>query len=281
MPEEDISVHVTLITVYLHRTLKRNGLVNKVVFVTGSAVGIGREVAISWAKESATIVALDIDAVENKTTHSQVESAGGTCHSYTCDIGDRDAVRAVFDDLNGKIDHIDLLVNNAAVYGDTKLTSADWDTQTRAFDNAMGSCAMGAFYCTAAAVPLLEKSGASNIINILTDHVRPGFYLTGGPATGYDCSKFALWRLTESWAEELKEMGVRVNGLCFGATDTPMLREFAPHMVENGMKVEDLDRAIRHVINQGPSGDTGASYDFGMGPTPRSTSLKQIEAIRK
>ena len=150
MPEEGTSVHVTLITVYLYRTLKRNGLVNKVVFVTGSAVGIGREVAISWAKESATIVALDIDAVENKTTHSQVESAGGTCHSYTCDIGDRDAVRVVFDDLNGKIDHIDLLINNAAVYGDTKLTSADWDTQTRAFDNAMGSCAMGAFYCTAA-----------------------------------------------------------------------------------------------------------------------------------
>jgi NAD(P)-dependent dehydrogenase (short-subunit alcohol dehydrogenase family) len=87
--------------------------------------------------------------------------------------------------------------------------------------------------------------------------------------------------LTESWAEELKEIGVRVNGLCFGATDTPMLREFAPHMVENGMKVEDLDRAIRHVINQGPNGDTGASYDFGMGPTPRATSLEQIEAIRK
>jgi NAD(P)-dependent dehydrogenase (short-subunit alcohol dehydrogenase family) len=255
--------------------------VNKVVFITGSAVGIGRGVATSWAKESATIVALDIDAAENKVTHSQVEAAGGTCHSYTCDISDRDAVRAVFDDLNGKIDHIDLLVNNAAVYGDTKLTSADWDTQTRAFDTAMGSCANGAFYCTAAAVPLLEKSGTSNIINMLTDHVRPGFYLTGGPATGYDCAKFALWRLTESWAEELKEMGVRVNGLCFGATDTPMLREFAPQAVENGMKVEDLDLAIRHVINQGPDGDTGVSYDFGMGPTPRATSLEQIDAIRK
>lgn len=266
---------------YLHRTLKRNILVNKVVFITGSAVGIGRGVATSWAKESATIVALDIDAAENKVTHSQVEAAGGTCYSYTCDIGDRDAVRAVFDDLEGKIDHIDLLMNNAAVYGDTKLTSSDWDTQTRAFDVAMGSCAMGAFYCTAAAVPLLEKAGESNIINVLTDHVRPGFYLTGGAATGYDCAKFALWRLTESWAEELKEMGVRVNGLCFGATDTPMLREHAPQMIEKGMKVEDLDLAIRNVINQGPDGDTGVSYDFGMGPTPRETSLEQIDAIRK
>ena len=254
---------------------------NQVVFITGSAVGIGRGVATSWAKESATIVALDVDAAENKITHDLVEAAGGTCLSYTCDIGDREAVGAVFDELSGKIDHINLLLNNAAVYGDTKLTSADWDTQTRAFDIAMGSCAMGAYYCTAAAVPFLEKAGTSNIINILTDHVRSGFYLTGGPATGYDAAKFALWRLTESWAEELKDMGVRVNGLCFGATDTPMLRKFAPQAVENGMKVEDLDLAIRLVINQGPDGDSGVSYDFGMGPTPRATSLEQIDAIRK
>ena len=254
---------------------------DQVVFISGSAVGIGREVAVSWAKESATIIALDIDAVENKKTHSLVEAAGGICLSYTCDIGDRAAVRDVFDDLDGKIEHINLLVNNAAVYGDTKLTSGDWETQTQAFDNAIGSCAMGAFYCTAAAVPYLKAAGTSNIINILTDHVRPGFYLTGGPATGYDCAKFALWRLTESWAAELKEANVRVNGLCFGATDTPMLREFAPHMVENGMKVEDLDVAIRNVIDQGPKGDSGVSYEFGMGPTPRATSLEQIEAIRR
>lgn len=60
-----------------------------------------------------------------------------------------------------------------------------------------------------------------------------------------------------------------------------MLRKFAPQLVANGMRVEDLDLAIRHVINQGPEGDTGMSYDFGMGPTPRATSLEQIDAIRK
>ena len=88
---------------------------NQVVFVTGSAVGIGREVATSWAKESATVVALDIDTVGNNITHSQVEAVGGTCHSYTCDISDRAAVRAVFDDLNGKVDHIDLLVKRGSI----------------------------------------------------------------------------------------------------------------------------------------------------------------------
>lgn len=130
-------------------------------------------------------------------------------------------------------------------------------------------------------LPWISTSREPNIINILPDHVRPGHYLTGGPTTGYDCAKFSLWRLTENWADELKDSGIRVNGLCFGATDTPMLREFAPHMIKNGMIVEDLITAIRNVIAQGPDGESGQSYEFGMGPTPRETSLKEIAAIRK
>lgn len=249
------------------------------ILVTGSAVGIGRGVCVSFAREGATVIALDVDEAENEVTRSAVVEAGGTCHLYSCDIGDKNAVKSVFDDLNSKVDRIDLLLNNAAVYNDTTLTGGNWEQQTNAFDTAMGSCAMGAFYCTVAAVPLLAKAGHSNIINVLTDHVKEGYYLSGGPATGYDCAKFALWRLTESWAVELKDQGVRVNGLCFGATDTPMLRKFAPHMVANGMVVGDLDQAIRNVINQGPQGANGQSYEFGMGPTPRATSLTQIQAI--
>ena len=254
-------------------------MTKRVVFVTGSAVGIGRGVSLFFAKQGATVIALDIDVEQNSQTHAAVESAGGICHSYTCDVSDKMAVRAVFDDLASRVDRIDLMVNNAAVYNDTTLTGGDWQQQTEAFDTAIGVGVMGAFYCTVAAAPLLAHAGQSNIINVLTDHVKEGFYLTGGMATGYDCAKFALLRLTESWAVELKDQGVRVNGLCFGATDTPMLRKFAPHMVANGMVVEDICQAISNVIDQGPDGASGRSYEFGMGPTPRQTSLEQIEAI--
>lgn len=254
-------------------------MTQQVIFITGSAVGIGRALAVSYAQEGATVIALDIDSVENAITATAVTDAGGTCLAYDCDIGERLAVKAVFEDLKDKVDHIDLLVNNAAVFGDTTLTGGDWEQQTKAFDIAMGGCATGAFYCTAAAVPLLEKAGEANVINILTDHVKPGHELTGGPATGYDCAKFSLWRLTENWAVELGNKGIRVNGLCFGATDTPMLRKFAPHVVGTGMVVEDIDLAVRNVIGQGPTGATGMSYEFGMGATPRTTSLEQIAAI--
>lgn len=250
-----------------------------VILVTGSAVGIGRGICESYAKQGATVVAIDIDASANEATRAAVQSAGGTCYNYTCDIGDRASVRSVFRDLVEKIDHVDLLVNNAAVYNDTTLTGGDWESQTTAFDAAMGACTMGAFYCTAAAVPLLAKAGVSNVINVLTDHVKEGYHLTGGIATGYDSAKFALFRLTENWAVELRNRGVRVNGLCFGATDTPMLRKFAPQVVARAMVVDDLCQAVRNVVGQGPQGATGQSYEFGMGETPREVSLQQIQAI--
>ena len=253
---------------------------NHIVFVTGSAVGIGREVCVSFARQGSTVVALDIDDAENEVTRHAVVEAGGTCHRYHCDIGDKAAVRAVFDDLDGKIDHIDLLVNNAAVFNNTALKGGDWEKQTAAFDAAMGSGALGAFYCTAAAAPLLAAAGDSNIINMLTNHVIEGSYITGLPCTGYDCAKFSLWRLTESWAVELKGQGTRVNGLCFGATDTPMLRGVSPQLLPVSMEASDIARAIDNVIAQGPGGVSGKSYEFGMGPVPNATSRSEIEAIR-
>lgn len=252
-----------------------------VIFVTGSAVGIGRGVCESFAKQGAVVVGLDIDEAANQEMGAAVELAGGTCHAYTCDISDKSRVKAVFRDLATKVDHIDLLLNNAAVYNDTTLTGGDWEKQSAAFDQAMGACALGAFYCTAAAVQLLMSATHSNIINVLTDHVKPAHALTGAPATGYDSAKFSLWRLTENWAVELKEKGVRVNGLCFGPTDTPMLRTFSPQLVPKAMVVEDLCQAVRNVIDQGPNGDTGQSYEFGMGITPRATTLQQIHAIAR
>ena len=127
---------------------------------------------------------------------------------------------------------------------------------------------------------MLEKSDNPNIVNIITEHVKEGHYITGLAATGYDVAKFGLWRLTESWAMELKDSGIRVNGLCFGATDTPMLRAVSEPMAEAGMKPEDIADAVFNVVDQGPDGDTGQSYLFGTNGTPREQSLKEIALLK-
>ena len=105
-----------------------------VILVTGSAMGTGRGVCASFVKQGATIVAFDVDATETKETQQAVEAAGGTCFSYTVDIVEKNSIKLIFRDLFKKVDYIDLLLNNAAVYSDTTLTGGDREKQTAAFN---------------------------------------------------------------------------------------------------------------------------------------------------
>jgi NAD(P)-dependent dehydrogenase (short-subunit alcohol dehydrogenase family) len=143
----------------------------------------------------------------------------------------------------------------------------------------MDSCAFGAFHLAAAVVPTMRARQHGVIVNLITEHIRPERSIAGSPATGYDSAKFAVWRLTESWATELAPFGVRVNGLAFGATDTPMLRAVSVKIAEKAMRAEDMADAVFHIVDQGPKGRTGVIYDVGFTGTPRMESVRQIAAI--
>ena len=238
--------------------------------ITGSAIGIGRALAEHLTNQGWAVYGIDRDPQEPLDHLVPLQ----------CDIGDADAVQAVFRQIAAHTDTLDLLVNNAGLWNNTTLTGGDFQTQFAAFKAAMDATLMGSYACTLAAVPMLEKSVAPNVINMITEHVFDGHYITGMVATGYDCAKFGLWRLNDSWAVELKDRGIRVNALCFGATDTPMLRGVAPQVAETAMKGEDIARAVVNVVKQGPSGDTGQRYLFGTTGQPREKSLPQIEALK-
>jgi len=254
-------------------------LTGQVAVVTGSAVGIGRGVCVALAERGADVVAIDLDGVGNEATAAAVAAAGRAAVVRTCDIADAAAVKAVADEVLARFGRVDLLVNNAALWNDTRLTAGDYDTQVAAFHRALGACATGAFHCTAAFLPGLRAAGGGNVVNMLTDHVLPGHYITGYAATGYDVAKFGLWRLTESWAVELAPLGIRVNGLSFGATDTPMLRGVSAELADQGMKPADLAQAVCNVLAHGPGGPTGQTYVFGMTRAPRDEHLAGIAAI--
>ena len=255
-------------------------LTGQVAVVTGSAIGIGRGLCEAFARRGADVVAIDLDEVENATTVALAAAAGGRDPlAITCDIGDAAAVKAAADAVLARYKRVDVLVNNAALWNDTRLTAGSYDTQVGAFHAALGACAIGAFHVTAALVPGLRAAGGGNVVNMLTDHVLPSHYITGAPATGYDVAKFGLWRLTESWAVELAPLGVRVNGLAFGATDTPMLRGVSPALADAAMTPADLAQAVLNVLAHGPDGPTGQTYVFGMTRAPREEHLAGIAAI--
>ena len=254
-------------------------LSGQVVVVTGSAVGIGRGLCVAFAERGAEVVAIDVDEAENAVTAAAVRAAGREPLVLACDVGDPAQVKAAADAVLTRYGRVDVLVNNAAVWNDTRLAAGDYDAQVAAFHRALGGCVTGGFHCAAALLPGLRAAGGGNIVNMLTDHVLPGHYITGYPATGYDVAKFGLWRLTESWAVELAPLGIRVNGLSFGATDTPMLRGVSAELADKGMTPADLAQAVFNVLAHGPGGPTGETYVFGMTRATRAEHLAGIAAI--
>lgn len=251
-----------------------------VALVTGGAVGIGRAIAIAVGERGGLLFNIDPDEEQNLETGRLVERAGGRCVSFAENAGDAQAVKRIFTEIAGQVDRLDLLANNAAIWNDTSLTGGDYDSQTQAFERALQSCTTAAFCCTMAALPLLEQSANANIINLNTEHMDEDRALTHiAAASGYDCAKFSLSRLTKSWARELAPKNIRVNELCFGAVDTPMLRAVNQQIAEAGMKAEDIAAAVFHIVDQGPEGITGAACSFGYSGSSRQESLSQIAAL--
>ncbi|MEP2102732.1 MAG: SDR family oxidoreductase [Parasphingorhabdus sp.] len=254
---------------------------DQVAVITGGAVGIGQAIARAVGERGGRVYNIDHDAAGNDETDKLVASTGARCTSFAANAGDPEAVRQIFERISSETDRIDLLVNNSAIWNDSSLTTGDYGSQVQAFQAAIDSCLHAAFYNTLAAVPMLEKSTNPVVINMNTEHMDAERHLSHiAGSTGYDCAKFGLSRLTETWAAELKDKGIRVNELCFGAVDTPMLRAVNSTLADAGMKPEDIASAVFHIVDQGPTGETGHSHSFGFSGTSRAESLKQIAEMQ-
>ncbi len=252
----------------------------KAAVVTGSAVGIGRAIAVALAENGADVAGLDIDAVNNAETAALVRATGRQGLAVDCDVACKTQVRRAMNSALQRLGRIDVLVNNAAIYTDTTLTGGTYESQTHAYERSIDICAMGSYYCARAATPAMQAAGGGgDILNVITEHIKEGHLMTGGAASGYDCAKWVQWRQVETWAVELAEHNIRVNALCMGATDTPMLRAVSAAAATAGMRPADVGQAVINILAHGAGGPTGQSYLFGTSGTPRARSLEEIAAL--
>jgi 3-oxoacyl-[acyl-carrier protein] reductase len=239
----------------------------RVAIVTGAARGLGRAFAERLVAEGYTVVVTDLES-------SIVEVArtiGATGHCG--DVADAVHVRAVVDATLTDCGRIDVLINNA---GEVMASGPldEWERIERDFDRVVGSNTKGAFLFGRAVVPAMIANGGGDIVNISTDHVAPGpdsrSHHGHGRMDLYNASKWALNGLTFDWARSLARHRIRVNNLCLGATDTPMLRDFlgeepSPAYVATWLRPEQVAQVLVDLLAEGPDGRTGENIGLYAG----------------
>jgi NAD(P)-dependent dehydrogenase (short-subunit alcohol dehydrogenase family) len=186
----------------------------KVAVITGAAGGIGREAALLFSVEGASVVVADV-------SRDSGEATAGECRQAVfvqVDVGDPGSVEAMYAAAAVHFGGVDILYNNAGIMppdDDSILT-----TEADAWDRVQAVNARGVFLCCKFGIPRLLERGGGSVINVAS------FVALVGAATSqiaYTASKGAVLSMSRELAVQFARQGVRVNALCPGPVETPLL----------------------------------------------------------
>ncbi len=193
-------------------------LKGKVALVTGAGAGLGRAIAICFAREGAHVFVTDRDADSAESVAGEIAKAGGNSSALTADITKLAEVQAMFEAVESGFGRLDILVNNAGISrrGDFKdLSDEDWS-------EVVDVNLHGVVRCTREAMGLLKASGKASIVNLASimerRHIRQ--------ISPYSTTKAAVAALSRSLAVECAPLGIRVNYLCPGYVETALTARF-------------------------------------------------------
>jgi len=195
-------------------------LKGKVALVTGFGSGLGQAIAVLFASEGAAVTGTSTTEAKGKETLDMITANGGRALFLPGDVGRTDQMKAVLAETVKRFGGLDILVNSAGVRANgsiTEISEAVWD---RTIDTNL----KGVFVVSRLAIPEMVKRGKGAIINIAA---RSGITGQAGRAA-YCASKGGMITLTEAMAEDHAPQRIRVNCICPGPTQTPMVDTSTP-----------------------------------------------------
>ena len=211
-------------------------LAGKVAMVTGAASGIGRGISLRLAEMGALVAVLDIDEVKGRETTAEIEVQAGQAVFLKCDVRSATDCHRAVQAVVERADKIDILCNCAgiAIRKDVvELTEEEWDL-------ALDVTLKGIYLLSREVVPHMTRGGGGSIINI-----GSGWSLKGGPrAASYCAAKGGTVNLTRAMAIDHGKHNIRVNCVCPGDVETPML------LRECAQLGEDVPAFMREAANR-------------------------------
>jgi len=195
-------------------------LKGKVAVITGAGRGIGRTIALAYAKAGAAVVCSARGEADIAQTVALIREAGGQAIAHAADVADYAAMSALFQRASDEFGGVDIVVASAGVaLEQRRIADGDPELWRKTIDINL----TGAYHTAHAAIAHLRRRGAGKIIMIGSGQRKrpnPGF-------SAYSCSKIGLWMLTQSLATELQEDNISVNELIPGPVRTDMTRDVA------------------------------------------------------
>lgn len=216
-------------------------LKNRVVMITGGAKGIGKAIALAFAKDGAKVALVDIDKEGLETLKREIERKGGEAIVIACDISKSREVGEMVNQVLRRYDRIDILVNNAGIIRRGTIetvTEEDWD-------RVMEVNLKGTFNCCKAVAGIMKQQGYGKIVNVSSIAGKMGD-ITSAP--GYGSSKAGVDALTKTLARQLARYGINVNAV-------------SPHAIETEMSGQWSEDRRKEIIASIPLGRLGKPED--------------------
>ena len=187
---------------------------NKIVIVTGSGSGIGKEMCLYLAKQRAKIVITDINLNLANETAKKVREFGADCLVKYIDVANKDDVEKVVNETKDSFNRIDLMINNAGIGLDGEFKDMTLEHWKKIIDINL----WGVIYGTYAVYPIMMEQGYGQIVNVSS---LAGL-IPGGLMSSYVATKHAVVGFSLALRSEANQYGIKVNALCPGFIETPI-----------------------------------------------------------